>query len=127
MNIHRANEIVAKGFKYRAESTDFWRVLDTTKTHFYGDCEDYGFTLLWLICDKNLKTFIDAIISGRAKMWFCDTTFGRHNILQYENLLCDNVEKQWKTKSYYEGLGYKFRYTQPVPLILFRLFITSLF
>lgn len=127
MDIHRANEIIAKGFRYQAESTDFWRVLDTTKTTFYGDCEDYGFTLLWLICDKNIKTFIEAIISGRAKMWFCDTKFGRHNILQYENLLCDNVEKQWKTKSYYENLNYKFLYTQPVPLVLFRLFVTALF
>ena len=126
MNIHKANEIVAKGFKYQAESTDFWKVLDTTKSYFYGDCEDYGFTLLWLICDKNLKTFIDAIVSGKAKMWFCDTPFGKHNILQYDNLLCDNVVKDWKTKQFYESRDYKFRYSQPVPLVLFRLFVTSL-
>lgn len=126
MNIHKANEIVAKGFKYQAESTDFWRVLDTTRTYFYGDCEDYGFTVLWLICDKNLKKFIDAIVSGKAKMWFCDTPFGKHNILQYDNLLCDNVVKDWKTKQFYESKDYKFRYSQPVPLVLFRLFVTSL-
>ena len=126
MDIHKANEIVAKGFSYQSESTDFWKVLNTNQKQFYGDCEDYGFTVLWLICDKNLKTFIDAIVSGKAQMWFCDTKFGKHNILQYENLLCDNVVKDWRTKQYYESLGYKFKYSQPTPLILFRLFVTSI-
>ena len=126
MNIHKANEIVAKGFKYQAESTDFWKVLNTTKTNFYGDCEDYGFTVLWLICDKNLKRFINVIISGKAKMWFCDTPFGKHNILQYEDLLCDNAFKNWNTKKFYESKGYKFRYIQPALLVLFQLFLTSL-
>jgi hypothetical protein len=127
MNIQKANEIVSDGFKYQHEGTDLWRVLNTEQKHFYGDCEDYGFTLLWLICDKNLKTFVDAILSGKAKMWFCITQGGKHNILQYENLFCDNIQREWKTKEYYESLQYKFKYSHSPFLILYKLAFTSIF
>ena len=65
MELQKANEIVSNGFKYQHESNDLWRVLNTEQKYFYGDCEDYGFTVLWLICNKNLKIFIDAIVSGK--------------------------------------------------------------
>jgi len=127
MNIDQANEIVAKGFIYQKENNDLWRVLDTTKETFKGDCEDYGFTLLWLICDRNIQKLKEVIISGKAKMWFCETPYGRHNILEYDYIFCDNIEKQWKSMSYYANRGYKFKYTHNPYLILFRLTYTAIF
>ena len=127
MNIDKANDIVAKGFKYQKENTDFWRVLDTTKETFSGDCEDYGLTVLWLICDRNIKKFVDAILSGKAKLWFCETPYGKHNILEYDHLFCDNIEKQWKSINYYAGKDYWFKYTHSPYLILYKVAVTSFF
>jgi hypothetical protein len=127
MNIDEANQIVSKGFKYQKEHLDIWRVLDTTKKTFSGDCEDYGFTLLWLICDRNIKKFADTIFSGKAKMWSCDTPYGKHAILEYDNVFCDNIERQWKSIDYYANLDYKFRHTYNPYLILYKLAFSSVF
>lgn len=127
MNIDDANDIVSKGFKYQKENSDFWRVLDTTKETFSGDCEDYGFTLLWLICNKDVNKFKDAILSRKAKMWFCETPYGRHNILEYDHIFCDNIERQWKSMNHYANKDYKFKYAHNPYLILYKLAFTAIF
>ncbi len=127
MNIDEANQIVSKGFKYQKEHLDIWRVLDTTKKPFSGDCEDYGFTLLWLICDKKIQKLTDDLFSGKAKMWSCETPYGKHAILEYGGVFCDNIERQWKPMSYYVNLDYKFKHTHNPYLILYKLAFSAIF
>jgi hypothetical protein len=127
MDIHSANRIVSCGFQYQAESNDLWRILDTTKPTFKGDCDDYALTVLWLICDRSIGELKNELLSGKAKLWFCDTPFGKHNMLEYKGSFCDNVERKWMSKKEYEQKGYKFIRSHSPWLVLYRLGFTAIF
>ena len=91
-------------------SRDHWKVM--TKAPYYGDCEDYALTALWLIGDKSWSKFWWRLFTFQAQLKLVHTkNGGGHGVLRYKNMYIDNWTKKFVTKEEMEKLGHVF---QPV-------------
>jgi len=103
-------------FQYKSDTEQHklqekWTVLRNPTGPLVGDCEDYALTALWLIEGKNDSAFHHSLQTGQAKIWFCYTPSGEaHAVLEYNGLMIDNIQKDWKSKEAFEGFGYDFKY-----------------
>jgi len=101
-------------FQYKSDTEQHnlqekWTILRNPTGPLVGDCEDYALTALWMIEGKNDSAFHQSLKTGQAKIWFCYTPSSvAHAVLDYNGLMIDNIQKDWKSKEAFEHLGYKF-------------------
>lgn len=92
---------------------DKWRVLDLIKdseSHsekYYGDCEDFALTALYLLSKKSWWRFWMALITRKAKILHCTVGGEGHAILRYNGFYIDNIQREWFDNSRLTDRGYK--------------------
>lgn len=57
-----------KRYRYESDLTDRWTLLDGDGI-VRGDCEDFTYTVLWLIADKSWMNFWWLLFSCQAMFW----------------------------------------------------------
>ena len=82
MHFIEANRKVADKFVYAKDSEQYgfmevWKVIDTSKAAWKGDCEDYALTVLWLISDRSVIKFLfNLLINIKFSIWHVKTERG---------------------------------------------------
>jgi len=103
-------------FQYKSDTEQHklqekWTILRNPTGPLVGDCEDYALTALWMIQGKSDTAFLQSLKTGQAKIWFCYAPSGEgHAVLDYNGLMIDNIQKEWKPKAYLDSLGYRFQH-----------------
>lgn len=102
---------------------DTWSILSMSADgKYYGDCEDFSLTTLYLLKDKSLWKFVKAFVTGEAKMHFVITrTGGGHAVMQYKDKYIDNWSRKFTTKAQMERYGHNFKHTVWFPFVFFNL------
>jgi predicted transglutaminase-like cysteine proteinase len=119
-----ANKEVASKFRYVTDKIKYgffetWSVMDTTKTVWEGDCEDYSLTVLWLMSNEKRSTFLFNILLhpdyGMHFVKYLPTGEG-HAVLAYRDKFCDNIQKEWfsKQNEAYEHYDWKWPIFGPI-------------
>ena len=116
--MEEANREVASKFRYVTDKVKYgffetWSVMDTTKTVWEGDCEDYSLTVLWLMSDKKKKAFLfNILFHPDYRMHFVryKATKEGHAVLHYKGKFCDNIQQKWFTKKDEEYTRYDWKW-----------------
>lgn len=122
-------------FAYRADTGESWRILKDVG-QVWGDCEDYGLTLIWLLeggfdlianpenrtvlreCIVMLRFWL-ALISCKYVLWQCQSPNGVGHVV----LWCrgygwtDNMMQRQMTRAELKRLGYRLQFPWPVPMV----------
>lgn len=95
------------------DQRDAWYIMESKDGKFYGDCEDYALTLLYLLCNRSLFKFWFYLFTRRAKLQYCKTKRGvGHGVLVYKSKYVDNIQKKFVTKKDMIDAGYRFETNQ---------------
>lgn len=134
MHFMEANRKVADKFVYAKDSDQYsfkevWRVIDTSKEQWKGDCEDYALTVLWLISDRNVFKFLfNLLVNPQYSIWHVKTERGvGHAILRYEDMYVDNIQRKWFAKTDKPYKTYEWLFPIIPPLIFGKFLISAPF
>lgn len=134
MHFMEANNKVADKFVYVSDSNQYsfkevWRVIDTSKDQWKGDCEDYALTVLWLISDRSIIMFLfNLLVNPTYSIWHVTTPSGAgHAILRYEDMYVDNIQRKWFHKSDAAYKSYDWKFPIVPPLIVAKFLISAPF
>jgi predicted transglutaminase-like cysteine proteinase len=128
MNSEEANKEVASRFKYVTDKVKYgffetWSVMDLSEEVLTGDCEDYSLTVLWLISEKKLGTFLyNVLLNPKCGMHYVrfKSTWEGHAVLSHNGKFCDNIHRKWFSKAdlpYYDQYEWKWRIPGPIIVI----------
>lgn len=109
MQIDQAIYQVSANFQYTPDTKgllgkrESWHVMTSTDGSYYGDCEDFALTIMWLHSDCNLLLFLwRLLINGKYKMHAVASTGGTgkvdHAVGSIDDVWFDN----------YTNKGYSF-------------------
>lgn len=56
-------------YRYKADVYDYWTLLDGGVGEVQGDCEDFAYTMLWLISGESWWRFWWMIVTCQAMIW----------------------------------------------------------
>lgn len=134
MNRFDANDLVSSKFRYVTDSEQYhfrevWRVLNTKKEVWNGDCEDYALTVMWLMSDQNVYKFLfNLFINPKFSIWFVHTERGvGHAILEHDGFFVDNIQRKWFIRTDTEYKKYDWKFKVYPPMILGKLFVSAPF
>ena len=98
---------------------DFWYIMKNDTGPLKGDCDDYALTALWYLERKSMLRFWWALLTRKAKVWYCIYTPNNegHAVLQYQDKWIDNIQKQFVSDTL-EPLGYDMKYPFNILVIL---------
>lgn len=109
--IENIAEEFSKKFNYVSDrnaydSRDAWFIMEEQNGIYYGDCEDYALTLLFLFCNRSYLKFWFYLVTRRAKIQYCVVRSG-HAVLVYKGKYIDNIQKKFVTKQDMINGGYQ--------------------
>lgn len=127
MRIKNSVEIVAKNFKYIKDRpiviSDWWSIMKLSRTGiYYGDCDDFAITSIYLACDNNIYKFIwNVLILHKYRIYFAKTMQGERHAIGYgEGLYFDNWSREALPKDeFIKRTGHKIYTFFPGPLIAY--------
>lgn len=98
-------------FIYRSDTREKWRILKDAGT-VWGDCEDYGLTLAWILSGRSMTRFWINILTFRFVIWHCLSPRGvGHAILWvHGHGWVDNIQRRFVSRRELRNKGYKLRY-----------------
>lgn len=83
-----------KKFVYREDRKhlwDQWFVMKENGGRYYGDCDDFTITGLWLLCDRSFWKFVwRVLVTHRYKIHRVRTASGTHVVAEVDGLWFDN-------------------------------------
>lgn len=106
-----------KRFRYQYDKDqygrrEYWAIMLNQSGPLVGDCEDYALTALWFLEDQSPKKFLWALLTKKAKIWFCHAPNGEgHAVLEYHGMLTDNWQKKWCTELKTKGYDMKYPFS----------------
>lgn len=126
MKIEDALKELNKRFSYRRDPLrwfDNWKVIyDESEPKWYGDCEDYSLTLMWMLSDRSFVKFLWNILIMKHLIWFVKTPDGDgHAVVRIDGVYYDNIQKKESTKEVLKSKGYKFIFPMIPPIVFIRL------
>jgi hypothetical protein len=129
MTIEEALKKLNSHFVYRKDNVrwfDNWRIIYSEKEDkWFGDCEDYSLTLMWMLSNRNLFQFLWDILRFKYLMWYVKSPRDAgHGIVQIGNLYYDNIQKKGVSKEELISKGYKFVFPLIPPFVFIKLFLS---
>ena len=74
---------------------DYWFVMKERNGELKGDCDDFSITILWLLCNSSLLSFIwNVLILHRFKLHRVMALNGYHIVGEVDGLFFDNWTKR---------------------------------
>ena len=95
-------------YKYRKDiDGDRWTLLDgigETRGDIHGDCEDFAYTVLWLMAGRSWLKFWWLVVSCQAVLWFVKTQYGEgHAVLWMRGHgWIDCNHREWSATPHYK-------------------------
>lgn len=100
------NRFVYTSDKDQFGKKDKWHLMKSDRGELYGDCEDYSYTLLWMLEGKSLFKVFWSLLTKKSELWYCFSPSGvGHAVLKYEDKWIDNIQRRFVDDL--EILGYK--------------------
>jgi hypothetical protein len=123
MKVEHALNIMRDKFEYRADRKffviDSWSVLKERSGSYFGDCDDFALTTIWLINDESLFKFLwNTCIVFKHRLHKVRTESGGHHIVaQVGDLWFDNWTKKALSKEdFFKETKHKYSFMLPLPL-----------
>jgi predicted transglutaminase-like cysteine proteinase len=89
-------------FNYKADKRyfDSWKIIYSEEDNWYGDCEDYSLTLVYLLSNRSLTTTLSSILFHRYTFYYVKSPNGRgHVVLKLgKDSYIDNIKKRIVSK-----------------------------
>lgn len=123
-------EDLINGWCYEYDKkVDNWEILrPDSQGKFYGDCDDFALTALYILEKRSLMKFWFALITRRGKIHFVEVGGEGHAVLEYNGLYIDNIQRRWCSKKELQSWvePYFFRYRTKVPVIAYKMTLGQL-
>lgn len=104
-------EHFTNNFVYVPDIKDSWRILKPIDGMYFGDCEDFSLTYLFLHCNESYLKFWTALFFGDARINYCVLPSGDgHAVLSIKDMYIDNITREFVTKNKLVDNGYVFHW-----------------